>query len=133
MKNKQIVLRVAEKPYDDHRMIKLILSENPKELDTFITQFGDPGRDLFLAHTRRDRFISIDPSREHPLGFNCPACGQIVCRYSGEWQERVHCGCTMLLLPLDLDELARDMTLGAWAITIDRAREGLDNGHPSLS
>jgi hypothetical protein len=123
--DKRIVVRTAQKPIGDGRMVNLILSEDPRKLDAFTTQFGDPGRDLYLMHTRKGAFIAIDQSREHSLGFNCPECGQLVCRYAGEWQERVHCGCTMLFVPLDFDELARDMTLDAWAVTISSAREGL--------
>src|SRR5271165_2025998 len=74
--------------------LRLLLTDDPVALDQFVANLGDPKSDLYLVHTRRGQWAAIgDPSIEKPLGFACRACRRSVMHYSGEWQERVRCGC----------------------------------------
>ena len=42
--------------------------------------------------------------------------------YSGEWQERVHCGCTMMILPLELVDMVDGIDLPYWTEQIKQAQ-----------
>jgi hypothetical protein len=84
----------ATKPLRDGHELKLLLTDDPEALDTFVTRgLADPGKIFYLVHSMRGtRWISMKPETEKPLGFKCHLCGEGVRHYSGEWQERVLCG-----------------------------------------
>ena len=119
-------IKVATKNLLDGYRLQLLLCQNPQTLTAWLCQLGDPGKELFLLHTPFSRWISEKPELDKPLGSTCAFCAQPISHYAGEWQERIHCGCTMLVLPLDLDFLVNVyQDAGQWAALIKTAQEGL--------
>jgi hypothetical protein len=116
-----IKIPIAVKTLSDGYNQKLLLTDDPAKLELFLTRLGDPDRDLFLMHSRRCQWVAIDPLRENALGFTCKTCRRAVVHYSGEWQERIHCGCTMLVLPLELVDLVDAIDLQYWVQQIRQA------------
>lgn len=116
-----IDIPIAVKTLLDGYGQKLLLTDDPAKLDVFLTRLGDPENDLFLMHTRRGQWVAIDPAGEKVLGFTCKICRRSVAHYSGEWHERIHCGCTMLVLPLALVDLVEAIDLQYWTTQIRQA------------
>jgi hypothetical protein len=76
----------------------------------------------------------IDESKEEPLGITCAFCEEEVRYYAGEFQNRIHCGCTMVMFPMAYPDPDEEETLVGdlfamytapriWRTTIEQAQQ----------
>src|SRR5215472_8465820 len=87
---------------------RLILSKDIEEIDTILGTLKR--RDLiktqFLAQVpdlRTGLLVSIKASQETPLDVKCGLCREPLYCWRNDWQQGLHCGCTMWVGGLDVD------------------------------
>jgi hypothetical protein len=85
---------------------KVVLTDDPERLDQFWTTVGEI-EDVIVTHSLKTR-IRVVYGIEEPLGNTCPFCGEALKYRGGEFQNRIHCGCTMVLFPLAFPDPEED-------------------------
>jgi hypothetical protein len=124
----EIPIPTAIMDHDDRSVTRLILSKDMRTLDALLAQLErtDIGSDFYLAHTPdlRHGWLAKDPSLEKPTGGTCRLCRQLVYHFANDWQQRVHCGCTIWILPLDV-EGGTEIDSADWMSIVRGARRGI--------
>jgi hypothetical protein len=63
-------------------------------------------------------------SQETPTGVSCRLCQQPIYRWTNDFQQRVHCGCTVWISPLDADG-SDEIDIAIWSTVVNTARKGI--------
>jgi hypothetical protein len=121
----RIEIAIAVKDLEDGYQLHFLLTEDPMKLDRFACQLGDPGQVLYLMHSSRGRWLPADSWLEKPLEVVCPFCETPVSHYAGEWQDRIHCECTLWIHPLEMDFLIKAVDEFFWRNQVESARQAL--------
>lgn len=106
MKRKSVEFYFAEKTMGPFT-VKVITTDNPAKLDVFMQQTGGLTTEVFITHSLKAPIVSGDKTEEL-LGNTCPFCNETLRYYAGEFQNRIHCGCTMVMFPISTPNLEED-------------------------
>jgi hypothetical protein len=124
----KIEIPTAEMNMGDGAVMRLLLCKDAEKLNQCLAHLErvDIGDDLYLAYTTdlRHRIVSKDLSQEKRINAKCRLCHQPVYHWTNEFQQRVWCGCTIWILPLDASGIEEIDNL-FWADTVKTALRGI--------
>jgi hypothetical protein len=124
----EIEISTAKIRLGDGVTLRLLLCKDARKIDAALAEIEcqDLDDEQYLVHTPdlRTGIVPKDASQEKRTGAECRLCRQPVYHWQNDRQQRIHCGCTIWIMPLNVDGAAQT-DQQTWMGVVRAARRGI--------